>query len=422
MDRSKFDDVLDHRSLYRLPWTMQDNAIAWLEPTQKCNLACDGCYRANISQHKSLEEVSADLDLFAKYRNFHSVSIAGGDPLTHPQIIEIVKMVAARGWVPTVNTNGLALDEALVRDFKRAGLKGFTFHIDSRQGRPGWQNKTEQETCELRLHYAEMVARVGGLISTFNSTVFENTLDAIPDLVDWAQDHIDVVQGMVFICYREAILNDRFDYFALGQKIDPEPLVYSKPDVHERIDITIPEMVAKLRERYPDFSPCAYLGGTQQADSFKWLITTRFGTKKRIYGYMGPRLMELSQSYDHATAGVYKAYTDVATARAGKAILGTAWLVDPQIRKAALNALADPKVLLNPLSRVHMQSIVMIQPIDILADGRQNMCDGCPDITTHDGRLVWSCRLEECLNFGCFMTTAPKPEEAVKQAKVSAVP
>lgn len=42
--------VLDHRQLYRLPWNLTDNAIAWLEPTMKCNLACEGCYRANINQ------------------------------------------------------------------------------------------------------------------------------------------------------------------------------------------------------------------------------------------------------------------------------------------------------------------------------------------------------------------------------------
>jgi len=35
-------------SLYRLPWTMPDNGITWLEPTSQCNLSCYGCYRKNI--------------------------------------------------------------------------------------------------------------------------------------------------------------------------------------------------------------------------------------------------------------------------------------------------------------------------------------------------------------------------------------
>jgi MoaA/NifB/PqqE/SkfB family radical SAM enzyme len=36
---------IDHLSLYRLPWNYSDNGISWLEPTTKCNLRCEGCYR-----------------------------------------------------------------------------------------------------------------------------------------------------------------------------------------------------------------------------------------------------------------------------------------------------------------------------------------------------------------------------------------
>jgi hypothetical protein len=39
-----------------------------------------------------------------------------------------------------------------------------------------------------------------------------------------------------------------------------------------------------------------------------------------------------------------------------------------------------------------------------------NMCDGCPDITVWNGELVWSCRLEEQMKFGCFVRAAPKKE------------
>ena len=89
--------ALDHRSLYRLPWSLPDNAIAWLEPTAKCNLACEGCYRANVTAHKDLDEIADELAVFERYRNVDGLSIAGGDPLCHPQIVDIVRMAAARG-------------------------------------------------------------------------------------------------------------------------------------------------------------------------------------------------------------------------------------------------------------------------------------------------------------------------------------
>ena len=40
-------------------------------------------------------------------------------------------------------------------------------------------------------------------------------------------------------------------------------------------------------------NPPAYLNGTKQPDAFKWLLTQRIGTKDKIYGYLGPKFVEL---------------------------------------------------------------------------------------------------------------------------------
>lgn len=400
--------TLDHRTLYRLPWSLPDNAIAWLEPTQKCNLACLGCYRANVNEHKSLEEVSQELDVFERYRSADGISIAGGDPLCHPEIVDIVAMVAQRGWKPVLNTNGLALTEEWLRELKRAGLTGLTFHVDSKQGRPHWKGKTEQEHNELRLQLAETVAAVGGLSCAFNSTVFDDTLDAVPDLVAWAQKHIDIVHVMVFICYRAAVIEGNFEYYVGGERLDMSPLAYAFPVPKQRIDISARDVAAKIAERFPDFAPCAYLNGTERPDTFKWLLATRVGTRDRIYGYFGPRMAELTQTMHHLLTGRYLAYASPSVLRRGKSLLWL-WPFDRGVRHAFARAFVDPRLAFR---RLHTQSIMIIQPIDLLPDGRQNMCDGCPDMTVWDGQLAWSCRLEECLHFGEFVRTAPKREGA----------
>ncbi len=406
---------LDHRQLYRLPWSLPDNSIAWLEPTQKCNLSCHGCYRANVNQHKTLYEVSQDLDVFERYRTVDGISIAGGDPLTHPRIVDIVRLIAQRGWKPIVNTNGLALDGILLRALKDAGLTGITFHVDSKQGRPRWKGKSEQELNVLRLQLAELVAEVGGISCAFNSTVYEDTLETVPDLVAWAQEHIDIVHVMVFICFRAAFVEGAFDYYAGGRRVDMQPLAYGFDTQAERIDISAPEVVAKIRERFPDFAPCAYLNGTEKADSFKWLLTTRLGTRRRIYGYAGPKTIELAQTLHHLRTGRYMAYAPPGMLRRGKSMLWL-WPFDRAIRRAFARATFDPRLAFRPL---HLQSIMIIQPIDVLADGRQNMCDGCPDMTAWNGDLAWSCRLEECLHFGQFVRTVP-PEREAQQKPVPA--
>ena len=169
---------LDHKKLYRMPWTLPDNGISWIEPTALCNLSCDGCYRENEKDsHKSFDEVMHELDVFQNLRKSDCISIAGGDPLLYPQIIDLVAEIRRRGFKPIINTNGHALNLDLLRELDQAGVFGFTFHVDSNQGRGGeWAGKNELELNELRLQYAEMLAQTGNIACSFNSTVYKENI------------------------------------------------------------------------------------------------------------------------------------------------------------------------------------------------------------------------------------------------------
>ncbi len=399
--------LIDHRELYRLPWSLPDNAIAWLEPTRKCNLACLGCYRENDPKgHKPLSEVRKDLDVFTRLRTVDGVSIAGGEPLLHPEIVAIVAAVAQLGLKPIVNTNGLALTERLLSDLKHAGLAGFTFHIDSKQGRPFWKQKNEVELCELRQQFAEMVAAAGGIGCSFNATVYEDTLSQVPDVVDWAQRNIDIVNTIVFIAFRAGVVGGQFDYYVRGEPVQFGAVPYATTDQTPH-ELQSTDIVAEIRKRFPDFAPAAYLNGTEKPDTFKWLLSGRVGTRERIYGYVGPRTVELAQTAHHLRTGKYLAYSKPEVLSHGRAMLALAPL-DPRLRATAreylLAGLRKPARLLDKL---HFQSVMIIQPADVYADGHQNMCDGCPDITVWNGQLVWSCRMEEPEQFGDFVTMVP---------------
>lgn len=320
----------------------------------------------------------------------------------HPDIIEIVKMVKEDGLKPIINTNGKALTKELLAELKKAGVYGFTFHIDSKQGRPEWKGKNEIELNELRYHYAKMLADAGNISCAFNSTVYEDTMQYIPEMAKWAQKNIDIVQVMVFIIYR-AVNNSAYDFYLGPKKIDMGKLVYNE-DVPDRTDIKAEEVWEIIKKEYPDFDSCAYLNGSEQPDSFKWLLSGRLGTKKKIYGYVGAKGMEIIQTFYHIFNNKYLAYSKPKTTRKGKSVLLLSPF-DKKIRKTFWNFF---KNTLNIFKRLHYQSIMIIQPIDVLDDGRQNMCDGCPDITVWNGKLVWSCRMEEQLNFGHNLKTYPK--------------
>lgn len=400
------ESKLNHRELYRLPWTLPDNAISWLEPTAMCNLACDGCYRENEkNSHKSLDVIKHELDVFQQKRNSDCISIAGGDPLLHPQIIDIVAEIHRRGLKPILNTNGTALNIDFLKELKKAGVFGFTFHVDSKQGRGGkWKGKNEIELNELRYHYAKMLADVGGIACSFNSTVYEDTLQYTPDLIKWAEDNINIVHTMVFICFRHVVPSLPFDWFAGGQKIDWQNISYHS-DTDRKVDILSTDVLKVVKERFPNFSPAAYLNGTEKVDSFKWLLTERIGTKGKVYGYAGPKFLELVMTTHHFFKGTYLSYASPKITRKGRTAMLFLWPFDKGLRKAAINMLKNPFRI---FKRAHMQTIMFIQPVDFMVDGRQSMCDGCPDITVWNDDLVWSCRLEEQKQFGTFLRSVPK--------------
>ena len=112
--------AIDHKTLYRMPWTLPDNGISWLEPTALCNLSCDGCYRKNEAAHKTWEETLHELDVFQRLRKSDCISIAGGDPLLYPQIIELVAEIKRRGFKPIINTNGKALTRDMLKKLHQA--------------------------------------------------------------------------------------------------------------------------------------------------------------------------------------------------------------------------------------------------------------------------------------------------------------
>ena len=400
---------LNHLDYYRLPWNYPDNGISWLEPTTDCNLRCEGCYRDPHGHgHKSLEDVRADLEVFKSMRKSDCMSIAGGDPLVYPQIVELVKIVKEMGWKPIINTNGLGLTEPLLKELKDVGVFGFTFHIDTSQKRPKVDAATETELNELRLYYAKMLADAGGLSCSFNATISNKTMLEIPSMVQWAEKHADIVHTMVFILYRSPGLSGDFNFFAQGKKIEFDG-TYKETEWGGDQVLMAPDIVEKIREGDPMYEPCAYLNGTANPDSFKWLMGNRVVLNGESMGYVSPRFMELVQTLTHMFSGSYLAYAAPKAVSKGKLASFFAGLVDKNMRRIFARILG--RTLTNPgnlLRPAYIQSFMIIQPVNFETDGRQDMCDSCPDITVHDGKLVWSCRLEEVNQYGDFVQSVPK--------------
>jgi organic radical activating enzyme len=408
--------TLENGNLYRFPWSKNDNPIAWLEITDICNLRCEGCYRQRIAGHKPLEQIKDEILFFKRWRNPDNVSIAGGEPLVHPDIVDIVAFIAENGIKPILLTNAELLTRSLLSELKKAGLAGFTIHIDSHQDRPGWEGKSEAEHNELRQEVAKAIAAEGKLITIFNSTVYPSTAHEIPVVVKWGQEHLDIVHGLVFITYRILDTEASVGMDADGTMVDASQLSYSTRSFDETF-VTSPEVYQLIKDARPEYEPSGYLGGTIRHDSYKWLAGATIGTGGQIYGSIGKKTMELAQAGHHFLFGTYLAY--LAQIKAAPLLfLMAPW--DRQVRQAAKNWLAD--VFRHPgrlFRGLQVQTLGIIQAPDVQPNGQADMCDSCPDMTVWNGTLINSCRMDEYRLFGDLISVAEKPKAEVQHESIA---
>ena len=97
--------ALDHNAYYRLPWTLADNAITWLEPTTRCNLYCEGCYRENDpGGHKPLDVVIQELEVVRRLRNTFSALACKLGSMVVSMIRDSVFFLISSGNCPLIQS------------------------------------------------------------------------------------------------------------------------------------------------------------------------------------------------------------------------------------------------------------------------------------------------------------------------------
>jgi hypothetical protein len=391
---------LSRAAMYRLPYSMTDNPHAWVEVTDQCNLVCRGCFREQMQGHRPLQELRDEIRLFREERNCDSISLAGGEPILHPDIVEIVRTISDLGMKSALLTNGIALEYDLLSRLRDAGLCKVQVHVDSFQSRPRYREKNELQLMEVRQAYLDLVDQVGGLGFNLLTTLSRETLRYVPAIVRWAADNIDKIAGIAFFTFSTLPLGDDIYYTANGEEVDASVLGYAEEDPEPRL--TDRDVADAIAEADPDFQPAAYLNGTPDHRSNRWLIAVRVGRPGRVLGYLGPRLLELAQVTHHLVKGRYFFFTAVPRHPASFLALG---LLDRAFRPALRHGLGD--ALRRPLRApepVYTQGIAILRPPEFVEGGIGVVCEGCPDVTVFDGRFVRSCRLDELRHFGSFVS------------------
>ena len=145
--------------------------VLMLEPLFRCNLACTGCGKIQypgslLKQHLTVEQCLAASDECGA----PVVSVAGGEPLLHPRMPEIVAGLVERRRFVYLCTNALLLEEKL-DDYKPDRHLSFSIHVDGPRG------EHDRSVCREGVYdkatSAIRAALKRGFRVTTNTTLFE---------------------------------------------------------------------------------------------------------------------------------------------------------------------------------------------------------------------------------------------------------
>jgi hopanoid biosynthesis associated radical SAM protein HpnH len=182
------------RKVERFPLVLE------LEPLFACNLACAGCgkiqYPANIlKQRMGVDQAVAAVEECG----VPVVSIAGGEPLIHPEVHLIAKELVKRKKFVYLCTNALLMQKKLDL-FEPSPYFAWAVHID------GMRERHDESVCEEGVFDkavdAMKAAKAAGFRVTTNSTFFtHDTAKSIREVLDFLNDDLEVDTMMISPAY-----------------------------------------------------------------------------------------------------------------------------------------------------------------------------------------------------------------------------
>jgi hopanoid biosynthesis associated radical SAM protein HpnH len=197
--------------------------IVELEPLFVCNLACPGCgkiqYPTDILRKRlsvedaigAIEECGAPM-----------VSIAGGEPLLHPQIVEIVEGLMKRKRFVYLCTNAVLLKRKIDK-FKPSPYFSWAVHIDGLRERH--DAAVDREGVFDEAVAAIRLAKEKGFRVTTNSTFFTtDSPKTIEEVLNFLNDELKVDAMMLSPAYAYEKAPDQDHFLGVTQTRD----VFSK--------------------------------------------------------------------------------------------------------------------------------------------------------------------------------------------------
>ncbi|TMK87337.1 MAG: adenosyl-hopene transferase HpnH [Actinobacteria bacterium] len=171
-----------------------------LEPLFACNLACAGCGKIQYPAHILKQRMTVEQAVAAVEEcGAPVVSIAGGEPLIHPEVHQIAEELVKRKRFVYLCTNAILMKKKLDQ-FRPSPYFAWAVHID------GMRERHDESVCQEGVFDVAVdaikAAKQRGFRVTTNSTFFtSDTAKGIQDVLNFLNDDLEVDGMMISPAY-----------------------------------------------------------------------------------------------------------------------------------------------------------------------------------------------------------------------------
>lgn len=173
--------------------------ISW-NTTNACNMYCDHCYRdagCKADEELNTAEAKTLLEQIAK-AGFKIMIFSGGEPLTRPDIVELVQYASSLGLRPVFGTNGTLITVELAQALKAAGAMGMGISLDSLDAGKHNHFRRFPEAWEGAVRGMRN-CRQAGLPFQIHTTIMDWNVHEIENITDFAVNEGAVAHHFFFL-------------------------------------------------------------------------------------------------------------------------------------------------------------------------------------------------------------------------------
>ena len=187
-----------------------------LEPLYQCNLACAGCGKIQHPDHVLRRRMPVEQAVEAiEESGAPMVSIAGGEPLIHPEINTIAAELVRRRKYVYLCTNAIMMERKLDL-FEPTPYFAWAVHLD------GLRERHDRSVCREGVFdkavSAIRAARQKGFRVTTNTTFFtHDSPDTVRQVLDFINDELQVDQMMISPAYAYEKAPDQEHFLGVTQ-------------------------------------------------------------------------------------------------------------------------------------------------------------------------------------------------------------